>query len=313
MTTHTILVGYDGFDHHEQLPELAATLARHLEARLRVVHVLPPLPADAWSSSRVSNAELSESLREHRRATLEALLEPLQASGLEVSSTLREGVPHVELIREAVARAADLVIVVDEVSYREGGRSFGATTMKLLRDCPCPVLATRSRGGMSYRRIMAAVDIGPDGAPENLPNRAILEMAIRLARSADTEGAELVILHAWSLWAEQTLKWRGELSDAEMDELRTEAERLQRERLEALLARHPMDDVAHRVVLSKGAPDAVIPVAVVEEQIDLLVMGTVARTGIPGLVIGNTAERILNGLVCSVLTVKPDGFVTPVV
>jgi len=39
----------------------------------------------------------------------------------------------------------------------------------------------------------------------------------------------------------------------------------------------------------------------------------VARTGIPGLVIGNTAERILNGLVCSVLTVKPDGFVTPVV
>jgi len=40
-------------------------------------------------------------------------------------------------------------------------------------------------------------------------------------------------------------------------------------------------------------------------------MGTVARTGIKGLIIGNTAEVILNGIQCSVLAVKPDGFVSP--
>jgi nucleotide-binding universal stress UspA family protein len=38
----------------------------------------------------------------------------------------------------------------------------------------------------------------------------------------------------------------------------------------------------------------------------------VARRGIPGLLIGNTAERILRKLPCSVLAVKPDGFVSPV-
>lgn len=43
-----------------------------------------------------------------------------------------------------------------------------------------------------------------------------------------------------------------------------------------------------------------------------MVMGTVARTGISGFFIGNTAEKILRNVNCSVLTVKPDSFETPV-
>ena len=45
---------------------------------------------------------------------------------------------------------------------------------------------------------------------------------------------------------------------------------------------------------------------------DLLVMGTVGRTGIPGFIIGNTAETIFGGIDCSVLAIKPAGFVSPV-
>jgi nucleotide-binding universal stress UspA family protein len=46
--------------------------------------------------------------------------------------------------------------------------------------------------------------------------------------------------------------------------------------------------------------------------IDVLVMGTVCRAGIPGFIIGNTAERVLDAVDCSVLVVKPEGFVSPV-
>lgn len=42
-------------------------------------------------------------------------------------------------------------------------------------------------------------------------------------------------------------------------------------------------------------------------------MGTVARSGIPGLVYGNTAEKVLQGINCSIVAVKPDEFVSPVV
>ena len=41
-------------------------------------------------------------------------------------------------------------------------------------------------------------------------------------------------------------------------------------------------------------------------------MGTVGRTGIQGVLIGNTAETILSNVHCPVLTTKPEGFVSPV-
>lgn len=62
----------------------------------------------------------------------------------------------------------------------------------------------------------------------------------------------------------------------------------------------------------KGNPDSVIPHIAETEQVDLLVLGTICRTGIPGFFIGNTAEKILDEVDCSVLTVKPESFVSPV-
>ena len=62
----------------------------------------------------------------------------------------------------------------------------------------------------------------------------------------------------------------------------------------------------------EGDADAVIPEFAKTQNVDLLVMGTVCRIGIPGFFIGNTAEKILDEVDCSVLTVKPEGFVSPV-
>jgi nucleotide-binding universal stress UspA family protein len=62
----------------------------------------------------------------------------------------------------------------------------------------------------------------------------------------------------------------------------------------------------------RGEAKKVIPKLVGKLKADLVVMGTVARTGIPGFIIGNTAEAILNQLQCSVLAIKPSGFVSPV-
>ena len=50
----------------------------------------------------------------------------------------------------------------------------------------------------------------------------------------------------------------------------------------------------------------------IPEGIDTIVMGSVGRTGLAGFFIGNTAETVLSRVKCSVLTVKPDGFVSPV-
>jgi nucleotide-binding universal stress UspA family protein len=73
-----------------------------------------------------------------------------------------------------------------------------------------------------------------------------------------------------------------------------------------------MAESGGRIHLPKGEAGELIPEVAERERIDLVVMGTVARSGIPGFFIGNTAERILHSLPSSVLAVKPDGFVSPV-
>ena len=60
-----------------------------------------------------------------------------------------------------------------------------------------------------------------------------------------------------------------------------------------------------RIHLEKGAAEKKIPVLAKRIGIDLVVMGTVVRTGTPGFIIGNTAETILNQIDCSVLALKP--------
>jgi nucleotide-binding universal stress UspA family protein len=59
-------------------------------------------------------------------------------------------------------------------------------------------------------------------------------------------------------------------------------------------------------------PRDVLPRLARKHRIGLIVMGTVARTGLPSLFMGNTAETILRSVSCSVLAVKPEGFTTPV-
>jgi nucleotide-binding universal stress UspA family protein len=68
----------------------------------------------------------------------------------------------------------------------------------------------------------------------------------------------------------------------------------------------------HEVYLLKGEPGRLVPEVAAAREVQLIVMGTVSRSGVSGLLIGNTAEKILGQVDCAVLAVKPDGFVTPV-
>jgi universal stress protein E len=62
----------------------------------------------------------------------------------------------------------------------------------------------------------------------------------------------------------------------------------------------------------KGEPGSVIAEFAEAKKIDLIVMGTVGRTGLAGFIMGNTAETILRAVRCSVIAVKPEGFESPV-
>lgn len=82
--------------------------------------------------------------------------------------------------------------------------------------------------------------------------------------------------------------------------------------MERLLESVPNPGIDLQQHLVRGRPSDLIVSFAQDNDVGLLVMGTVGRTGIPGLLIGNTAERVIDLVRCSILALKPQGFVSPV-
>ena len=79
-----------------------------------------------------------------------------------------------------------------------------------------------------------------------------------------------------------------------------------------LLLQHPLSSVEHQTYFLEGRPSKVIPEAANEHEVDVIVLGAITHTKHLGHCIGTTAENIIQQIGCSVLAVKPPGFVSPV-
>ncbi len=218
-----------------------------------------------------------------------------------VQSQVVVGDPALQIIERVLTHNHDLVVVTTDDDAEDH-----ATIKRLLRKCPCPVWVMRSTRAR-VQRVLAAID--PDPANDAL-NRTILELASSMTR---LYGGELHLVVAWELYGEATMRGSAfmQVREAEVQELLETERKRHREALDTLLASASLDDEPWQIHLRKGSPSSVIPRAVQSRRINLLVMGTVARTGITGLVIGNTAENVLDHVRSSVIAVKPPGFISP--
>jgi nucleotide-binding universal stress UspA family protein len=102
------------------------------------------------------------------------------------------------------------------------------------------------------------------------------------------------------------------MSSAEVDRLVERERASSHARFETLMKAFANHPAKHSMLHLKGAPGDAIPEHAQSAGIDTVVMGTVGRTGIPGFFTGNTAETILRRISCSLIAVKPAGFVSPV-
>jgi nucleotide-binding universal stress UspA family protein len=132
-------------------------------------------------------------------------------------------------------------------------------------------------------------------------------------RLSDDCSKELHILSCWDYAIESELRNNAfiKMPSEQIDQNVDEAKLVHRKTLDSLIEDSSISGSNHIHHL-RGKPENVIPEFVKETEIDILVMGTIARTGIPGFFIGNTAENIMQTLPCSVLALKPQGFVSPV-
>ena len=273
--------------------ENALWLAKHNEARLVFFaaleshHYLRFLAEDS--------ADVEESLIEEYEHRLAALASRAIQEGVDASHVLTVGKSWIEIIRQVLKNEYDLVVVGSRQRGPTSSTFLGSTGMKLLRKCPCPVWVCRPREDSSFGSVLVADDLSE-----------VSDLALSLGVSvAHLQGIPLRVLHVLELGI-----GRPQWDSFPIRQLaRSEANRMIKEQLTRVEANRLQRPAEIEIVVDDA--DAAILREIRKHDVGLLVMATVARGGIAGLLIGNTAERLLPQIPCSVLAVKPAGFECP--
>ena len=230
---------------------------------------------------------------------VEAIRQELGVQGADPQVFLTEERPWIDLTRRVIAGDADLLVVAKRSHRRRDDRRLGSVSLKLVRNCPGPVWVVRPEHELRHRFVLAATDL-----------TAVGDLATEYgAFIAQAEECELGIVHAWQvpmdlqlsarrLGAEEAARGRRAIADGA------------RQHIRGLPGVQGLGDQA-KVIVTCDSPSRLILQVAEEKDPDLVVMGTISRGGLAGMLVGNTAEKLLHRLDCSLLTVKPEDFVCP--
>ena len=300
-----ILLVHEGRPRGRKACDRAIDLASRNKARLKLLEVAEPLPSSGVKYQAPDGELDLQTLVEREIVTkLAQKAEELSGDGLVVESKALFGDAFLEIMREVHHGQHDLVLLTAEGDGGIKEHLFGSLSRHLLRKCPCPVWVVRPARRKKSIRVLAAVNPTETHPSARNLDRTVLEMASSLARMYS---GQLDIVHVWQqaprsgrVHRNVVAKWNAELLLA--------AE----QRVTEMLDHFDFSDLGPRIHLP-GGPTGMRIVEVAEERkVDVLVMGTLSRSGLQGMFMGNTAESVLQHIDASVLAVKPEGFESPV-
>lgn len=295
---------------HAPVTELrkVALLARAAGAHVELFHAISDFGfvprSPGVSHKQVRDPKTAITAERCRRLRQIARTKALQ--GLEVKCTVVWDAPAYEaIIRRVITTGTDLVVCATR-RHRFGARLWSqGTDWELIRHCPAPLLLVKSRRKYQDGAILAAVDpFHAHAKPANL-DAQLLSLGREFARL--TSG-ELHIFHAYMPLV--PIVSMPITTAAPLIVLPPEAEEAHGRRVARAideLAAPAGIPVARRHVVMGDVPGQLSAVAK-RAHPAVVVMGAVSRSAIARVLIGSTAERVLDGLPCDVLVVKPQGF-----
>lgn len=247
--------------------------------------------------------DLIDRIHATAKQKMDDLVAKARAAGVDACELRVAGTAWQEILREAVAGDYDLIIVGSHQQHAMGQLLLGNTGRRLVRKSACPVWVTSPVEDGQVRRILVPTDF-----------TATADQSIKLACSlAQQLDADLHVLHAVEFHHEPLMR---DLIPS-IDELEGRRSQILGDatcHLNDVVSRCGLEhaiDLDHRHV-ADGSPNAAIHNMVQKLKIDLVVMNTLGRSGLKGLLVGNTAEKVLNHLTCSILAIKPDNFQCPI-
>ncbi len=271
----------------------AAEVARPHGARVELVHALtlPAPPTDLIPPGPGFEEEVERGARER----LEVAAAELRERGLEVAARLQSGLPSQTLLDLAEESAADLIVLGTRGLTGLRHLLLGSTSQRVIQRARCPVLTVHPEDRGRHRplaTVLLPTDFSEDA---RRAGRAALRLLAPLGPPA-----RLVLLHVFNLPIEYTaygpiptsLHYLRDTGAEAESRLAEEAERLRAEGLQV------------ETVAREGDPAEVIADEARHCAADLLALGTHGRSGLAHLLLGSTAERVVQHAPCPVLTLR---------
>jgi nucleotide-binding universal stress UspA family protein len=276
-----ILVPVDFNESSQRAIDTAVMLARSFHSHISLLHVLSPgnISQDAQAL-----------LEAYTREKLEAMAASIRENGVASSDYLiRQGIPFETIID--VAQYSDFNVIVAGAGNKRDDESFqlGTTAEKLMRKNQVPLWVVKNNDPLTIQSILCPVDFS-DASARALGNAITL---------ADVFQAKLTVLNVYQ--PIEVLSPRFNIDPVAENKQRS---RRQEKEFEAFLNDFKLDRVNHEILTLEGEPHAEILKLIQERKIELLVMGTVGRSGLSRLLMGSVTEKVTRNVPCSFITTK---------
>ncbi len=265
--------------------------ARHLAERLHThCEFLRPVHAQVRELQHYMDAaafgEIQEQILEIERARLDALRGDDPGEVVWCQRVYRAVVEHAELV------GADLILMSASRQGALANLIHRADDWHLLREAPCPVLLL-PRVPKPIQRVIAAVDALSEGTEQELLSERVLDAAAAFAH------AHAVPLTVITVVPDPALIYASPVAVPMGEQILDELTERARFAQQALLARIGLH--ADAVCVESGRVEDVVTELAAD---GLLVIGSAANKGLKGMVLGNTAERILHRMTTEMLVVN---------
>jgi universal stress protein E len=234
---------------------------------------------------------------------LERLATQVRRHGVHVSFSAPVDHPvHEAIVRQARRFHADLIITDAHKGPNFAPSLLQEVDWELIRLSTVPVLIVRRPQPYHHPIVLAALDPRRNHSKPAALDDKILGLAQILGNALH---GELHAIHAYTVpaaYAEASAVAGGTVA-AELQAIDAQSAQAA---LDTLLTASGI--VPERRHILQGSPaDAIVRTAN-DMKASLVVMGSVARSGVGGFFIGNSAEKVLSQIPCDLLLLKPDGF-----
>lgn len=282
----------------------AFDVAGAMNAPVDLVCVLPEVASGFFGSEEKAQAEAAIEKEEAVAVLKDLQGQYSESAGVESKVTVTFGRPWLEILKVAGPSPDNLVLCGTRDQNAVSRLLFGSTGLKLLRNAACPVWLVKPRiDDDADLDVLAATDLSEMGED-------VLHSGVTLGR---TLPVRLNVLNVVDDDLDRHMARTG-VSEEELAEYRKSLKERAENKLHEQLSVTDYRTVEKgvQVHIAEGPAHACILSAIENLDIDLLIMATHGRGGIPGMLFGNTAETLLPELPCSLLALKPDDFECPV-